>query len=46
MFTLNPQGVKVAENGIILISKIDICGITFGGEELFLENFCLISNMS
>ena len=38
---LNPQGVKVAEKGMIVLNySPDIGGMLIGGQELFLDNFC------
>lgn len=37
----SPQGVKVAEKGIITLAySSDIGGMLIGGEELYLDNFC------
>jgi len=37
----NPQGVRVAEKGVITLKfNSDIGGMTIGGQELFLDNFC------
>jgi len=38
---LNPQGVKVAEKGLITLKyNADIGSMIIGGQELFLDNFC------
>jgi hypothetical protein len=38
----NPQGIKIAEKGILLLkSNSDIGSLNIGGQELYLDNFCL-----